>query len=71
MNDLINACMGLTSQIENFEASCFTGEYITGGVTSEYLSVVEERRKEKNINALNKSAGQLDLNLPSSEKNNL
>ena len=35
------------STIEEFDASCFSGEYVTGDVTAEYLQNVEEHRNDR------------------------
>jgi len=39
LDDLIDA-VGGGFDIEQFDASCFTGEYVTGGVTKEYLGLL-------------------------------
>jgi len=50
--------------IARFEASCFSGEYITGDVTPEYLAGVEARRNDPcGGQKVTLSSAQLDLNL--------
>jgi amidophosphoribosyltransferase len=50
--------------IARFEASCFSGDYITGDVTPEYLDGVEARRSDPGGGAkATLSSAQLDLNL--------
>jgi amidophosphoribosyltransferase len=39
----INQC---NPAIKNFDASCFDGKYITGGVTEEYLAGIEANRQD-------------------------
>jgi len=46
----------------SFEASCFSGIYVTGDVTQEYLDGVEAQRRDSNKQA-ELAATQLDLNL--------
>ena len=42
--DLVSACRHDNAHIEEFDASCFSGEYVTGDVTSDYLGrLVRER----------------------------
>ena len=38
LEDLVSAVREGNSEIDNFDTSCFNGEYITGGVSEEYLS---------------------------------
>ena len=38
LEDLVSAVKEGNSEIDNFDTSCFNGEYITGGVSEEYLS---------------------------------
>jgi amidophosphoribosyltransferase len=44
--DLVDACRKGNPAIEDFDTSCFTGEYATGDVTLDYLSALRERRSE-------------------------
>ncbi|MDO5052835.1 MAG: amidophosphoribosyltransferase [Pseudoclavibacter sp.] len=45
--DVEDMCEAITrgSQLERLETSCFTGEYVTGTVTPEYLAWVEETQR--------------------------
>ena len=45
--DLIAGVHGCNPQIDRFDASCFDGEYITGGVSAAYLASLEADRAEK------------------------
>jgi amidophosphoribosyltransferase len=42
--DLIRAVRHENAKIEEFDTSCFSGEYVTGDVTPEYLQRVEASR---------------------------
>ena len=42
--DLVSACRHDNAHIEEFDASCFSGEYVTGDVTADYLGrLIRER----------------------------
>jgi amidophosphoribosyltransferase len=43
---LIRSARHDNSSITEFDASCFSGEYVTGDVTEEYLQVLQERRND-------------------------
>jgi amidophosphoribosyltransferase len=64
LDALVSAVGAGSSRITSFEASCFSGVYVTGDVTPEYLAGVEA---ERNDDALARREGaaatQLDLNL--------
>jgi amidophosphoribosyltransferase len=54
IEDLISDCASINTDVSRFETSCFTGEYVTGDITLEYLSEVEgERNDEKITHILN------------------
>jgi len=64
LDALIEAVQFGNPAIARFEASCFSGEYITGDVTPEYLNGVEARRSDPTGGAkVTLSSAQLDLNL--------
>jgi amidophosphoribosyltransferase len=47
LGDLVAACRHDNARIEEFDASCFSGEYVTGDVTSDYLGrLIRERADE-------------------------
>ncbi|MBL8522239.1 MAG: hypothetical protein JNN20_00985 [Betaproteobacteria bacterium] len=65
--DLIEDIRACNPAIKSFDASCFDGVYITGGVSDEYLAGIEA---DRNDGALNRNSGeeggqthQLDLGL--------
>ena len=43
LDDLIAACKHEDARIEEFDTSCFSGEYVTGDVTPEYLERLQAR----------------------------
>ena len=54
--------LGVNPKVTGFEASCFSGTYITGDITSDYLRSIEVRRHAKRDSGEDE-APQLDLNL--------
>ncbi|GMQ88742.1 MAG: amidophosphoribosyltransferase [Gammaproteobacteria bacterium] len=46
LEDLIDAVQKGNPEIKSFDCSVFTGEYITGGVTVDYLSRLEKNRSD-------------------------
>jgi amidophosphoribosyltransferase len=46
VEDLIEAVRYDKHPIENFESSCFTGEYVTGDVDGEYLNTLQQQRSD-------------------------
>src|SRR3990170_6734313 len=59
---LIEDVHSVNPRVTSFETSCFSGTYITGDVTQEYLDGVEAQRRDGNKQA-QFAATQLDLNL--------
>jgi amidophosphoribosyltransferase len=47
LHALIRSVRHDDSDIKEFDTSCFSGEYVTGDVTSEYLSELEEVRNDR------------------------
>ena len=48
LDDLIECVKVGNPSIENFDCSCFRGEYATGDVSSEYLQNLEAKRADDN-----------------------
>ncbi len=48
LEDLIESVRTTNSDVDNFETSVFSGEYVTGDVLPEYLSKISEERKDSN-----------------------
>lgn len=46
LDDLMDAVRTGNPGLRTFDNSCFNGEYVTGGVTSDYLSQLEESRND-------------------------
>ena len=46
LEDLIQACVHDHSSIKEFDTSCFSGNYVTGDVTPEYLARLELERSD-------------------------
>jgi amidophosphoribosyltransferase len=45
LEDLVEACLGGgDTRLANFDCSCFDGVYVTGGITEDYLLMIEETR---------------------------
>ncbi len=47
LDDLIRAVRRGNPRLERFDTSCFTGEYVTGGVSEDYLERIAERRNDE------------------------
>ncbi|MBI2224699.1 MAG: amidophosphoribosyltransferase, partial [Betaproteobacteria bacterium] len=62
LDALIEDVRSVNPKVVSFEASCFSGIYITGDVTQEYLDGIEAQRRDSNKQA-ELAATQLDLNL--------
>jgi amidophosphoribosyltransferase len=46
LGDLVAACHHDDAKIEEFDTSCFSGEYVTGDVTRDYLEKLESERSD-------------------------
>ena len=62
LDALIEDVRSVNPAVTNFEASCFSGVYVTGDVTQKYLDDVEAERRDGNMQ-FERAATQLDLNL--------
>ncbi|HEY0681895.1 MAG TPA: amidophosphoribosyltransferase [Steroidobacter sp.] len=47
LDDLVRACLHHDSQIEQFDTSCFSGEYVTGDITPAYLERLQAERSDQ------------------------
>jgi amidophosphoribosyltransferase len=47
LDDMVAACRHDNAQIEEFDTSCFSGEYATGDVTFEYLDRLQRARSDE------------------------
>ena len=46
LDDLIDACRGGTCGVDEFDTSCFNGEYVTGDIDDDYLNRLEQARND-------------------------
>ena len=46
LEDLEKSAMSIVEAEINFDSSCFNGEYVTGGITEEYLNRLHEQRND-------------------------
>jgi amidophosphoribosyltransferase len=46
LEDLVQACRHDNASITGFDTSCFSGEYVTGDVTPEYLARLQQERND-------------------------
>ena len=61
IEDLIEDCRGLSKTIEEFETSCFNGEYVTGDVTERYLSEVDGLRNDEALTRKSVESREVEL----------
>ena len=47
LDDLVRACLHHDSQIQAFDDSCFSGQYVTGDITPVYLARLQEERSDQ------------------------
>ncbi len=65
---LVADVASVNPRVKHFEASCFSGQYITGDITPEYLAAVAAQHKlTRQTEVEGAPAMQLDLNLATSE----
>ncbi len=63
LDALKDAVRRVNPRLTSFETSCFDGHYVTGDVTSDYLTAIETRRDEARDASDDAEGAQLDLNL--------
>ena len=61
LEDLIAACRHEDSRVEEFDASCFSGEYVTGDVTPEYLERLQMERSDEARKLVREGRGPLKV----------
>jgi amidophosphoribosyltransferase len=47
LDDLVAACRHDDARVEEFDTSCFSGEYVTGDITPDYLQRLETERSDE------------------------
>ena len=62
LEELKDAVRRANPRLTQFETSCFDGVYVTGDVTKDYLTAIEQAR-DANRDAIDDDHAQLDLNL--------
>jgi amidophosphoribosyltransferase len=68
LDALVEDCRSVNPKIQHFETSCFTGTYVTGDITPEYLASVEAQRNDGEIQRRQEIVStQLDLNLATND----
>jgi len=60
--ELKDAVRRANPRLTHFETSCFDGVYVTGDVTTDYLTAIEQAR-DANRDSSDEDHAQLDLNL--------
>jgi amidophosphoribosyltransferase len=64
LDALVAAVRSVNPSVTNLETSCFSGRYVTGDVTPEYLAGIEAQRNDDSLSRRGALANtQLDLNL--------
>jgi len=63
LDALVQDVRGSNERLTQFETSCFSGHYVTGDVTAEYLAGVEARCSDGSLREQAETSSQLDLNL--------
>jgi len=64
LDALVAAVRSVNPSVTNLETSCFSGRYVTGDVTPEYLAGIEAQRNDDSLSQRGALANtQLDLNL--------
>jgi amidophosphoribosyltransferase len=64
LDALVADVRSVNPKVQNFETSCFSGIYITGDITAEYLAGIEANRNDHALGRRSSLATtQLDLNL--------
>jgi amidophosphoribosyltransferase len=63
VEDLIAGCASINPKITQFETSCFTGEYVTGTVSADYLNSIEGERSDEKLSSVLKATADLDLDV--------
>ncbi|MXX15974.1 MAG: amidophosphoribosyltransferase, partial [Gammaproteobacteria bacterium] len=58
LEDMVESVQRFNPELERFDTSCFSGDYVTGDVTSAYLALVDGAR---NDDAKTTDRGELDL----------
>lgn len=63
LDDLKSTIIQENTSLENFDCSCFDGQYVTSDIDEIYLNKIESTRSDTEHNKQSNSSNQLDLNL--------
>ena len=63
LDDLKSTIIQENTSLENFDCSCFDGQYVTSDIDEIYLNKIESIRSDTEHNKKSNSSNQLDLNL--------
>ena len=63
LDDLKSTIIQENTSLENFDCSCFDGQYVTSDIDEIYLNKIESIRSDTEHNKQSSSSNQLDLNL--------
>ena len=63
LDDLKSTIIKENTSLENFDCSCFDGQYVTSDIDEIYLNKIESIRSDTEHNKQSNSSNQLDLNL--------
>jgi amidophosphoribosyltransferase len=61
LEDLVAACRHDDAQVTEFDTSCFSGEYVTGDVTPEYLARLQTERSDEAKSQRREGRGSLKI----------
>jgi amidophosphoribosyltransferase len=61
LDDLVAACRHDDAQVTEFDTSCFSGEYVTGDVTPEYLARLQSERSDEAKSQRREGRGSLKI----------
>lgn len=61
IEDLISSAQRGNEKVNHFDTSCFTGEYVTGDVSADYLAQIESKRNDSAKEQQNIDEGLTDL----------
>ena len=64
LGDLIESVKFEETNIQGFDTSCFSGEYVTNDISQKYLNHIESKRNDTAINESEQVRKQMEINDP-------
>mgnify|MGYP003309908423 FL=1 len=64
IDDLIEAVRFEESEVNHFDTSCFSGEYVTNDITEKYLQRIELKRNDEAMTKKEMERKQIDIQDP-------